>query len=205
MKMKFDFSDKSLIILLAVNLFPIFGVFFLNWDSFEIIFLYVVETFIIGFINVLKMSKKEGIEKFFLIPFFIFHYNFFILIQSIFVVIFWSIGNSGFDEINENFGNEIFYSIGSKDFIIAVLLIIFSHSVSFYKNYIKNKEFLLYNIGELMFLPYKRIIIQQITVIGGAFIILLLKAPIGFLIIFIVLKIYFDMRAHFKSHSKTIK
>jgi len=189
---KINFKDQSVLILIVVNIFPIFGVIIFGWDIFEIVALYVIETFIIGTYNVIKMGFTESNTKFVLIPFFLFHYNFFILIQSAFVVIL--IGD-GIDDLFSLFTN--------RDFLIAIGLIIFSHGLSFYKNYIKNKEFENMTVEKLMISPYKRIFVQQFMVIGGAFLVLLFNAPMGFLIILIVLKTFLDFRAHNKSHAHT--
>jgi len=70
--MKINFKDHTILILIAVNLFPIIGVIIFNWDIFEIVALYVIETIIIGLYNVVKMGFTEGKAKFGLIPFFLF-------------------------------------------------------------------------------------------------------------------------------------
>ena len=45
----------SLIILILVNLLPIFGVIYAGWDIFEIVVLYWFENVVIGLVNVLKI------------------------------------------------------------------------------------------------------------------------------------------------------
>ncbi|OQX99999.1 MAG: hypothetical protein B6I20_09370 [Bacteroidetes bacterium 4572_117] len=188
--MKINFKDYSVLTLIGVNIFPIIGVIFFSWDIFEIVMLYVLETFLIGLFNISKMAFTKGNAKFFLIPFFLFHYNFFIIIQSAFVVILLGNGTESLIEVLTN-----------SNFIIANILIIVSHGVSMHKNYINRKEYEIIKIEKFMIAPYKRIFVQQFTVIGGAFVVLLLKAPMGFLIILIIMKTFFDLRAHHKSHT----
>ncbi len=187
--MKINLKDHSILILIAVNLFPIVGVIIFGWNIFEIVALYVIETIIIGLYNVIKMSFTEGKTKFALIPFFLFHYNFFILIQSIFVVILIGGGT-----------DDLFTLFTNRDFIIAICLIFISHGVSLYKNYINSKKYKTIKAETLMVSPYKRIFVQQFMVIGGAFVVMIFDAPMGFLIILIFLKILIDIRAHNKSH-----
>ena len=79
----------SIIVLISVNLFPIVGVLYFGWDIFETIMIYVAETFIIGLYNVLKMSYTDSPKKTIWIPFFLLHYNIFIIAQTIFVVIYF--------------------------------------------------------------------------------------------------------------------
>ena len=58
---KINLKDKSILMLIVVNLFPIIGVIFLGWNIFEVVILYVLETFIIGLFNILKMFfVKDG-------------------------------------------------------------------------------------------------------------------------------------------------
>jgi hypothetical protein len=45
----------SAYVLIAANALPLFGVFFLGWDTFSIILLYWAENVVIGAVNVLKM------------------------------------------------------------------------------------------------------------------------------------------------------
>ncbi|MEN8119271.1 MAG: DUF6498-containing protein [Bacteroidota bacterium] len=199
---QFNFKDKSVITLIVVNIFPIIGVIFFGWDIFEVVMLYVIETIIVGTYNVLKMSFVRGDQKRFTILFFIFHYNFFILIQSIFVIVLIggdNAGNMGPD-IGQGFHN-LFSLFSIRDFKIAVLLIIISHGIAFYKHFIKPKLYRNSDLEKLMFEPYKRIFVQQFMAIGGAFVVMMLQAPMGFLIILILMKTFFDLRAHHKAHN----
>ena len=217
--LEINLLEKSILILLAVNIYPIIGVLFFGWDYFIVVLLYIIETVIIGLVNVLKMIKAQGKLKFadmkrfgmdaagkqqaldmeenpsrmkvILVPFFLFHYNFFIVVQTIFVVILSTL----FDD--RTFNIQDFLNL---EFILSLIFLLVSHFYSFYKNYIKNEEYKKTSTIKLMMSPYKRIIIQQITVIAGSFIIMLTNAPIFFLVVLIILKIYFDLRAHLKIH-----
>ena len=52
-KRKFTAGDYLLII---VNLIPLYGVWFEDWNASQIFLVYCLETVIIGIINVLKMA-----------------------------------------------------------------------------------------------------------------------------------------------------
>ena len=199
--MKINFKDHSVLTLIVVNLFPILGVIIFGWDIFEVVMLYVIETVIIGSYNVLKMSLVRGDQKRFTILFFIFHYNFFILIQSIFVIVLIGGDNEGNmgPDISQGFHN-LFSLFSIRDFKIAVLLIVISQGIAVYKHFIKPKLYKHADLEKLMFEPYKRIFVQQFMAIGGAFIVMMLQAPMGFLIILILMKTFFDLRAHNKLH-----
>lgn len=205
-------KEKSVILLILVNIMPIVGVLFLDWDYLTIVLLYIAETFFIGLINVLKMltaqgrlsekemgnikisradaSKFEGNSvfiKIFFSIFFLVHFNMFVGIQTFFIVVLFMRGMSILD-------------IFTLEFLLSLGFIIGSHIYSFSKNYIKKGEYKKTSVPALMFQPYKRIIIQQVTVIFGSIIFMLTNAPVFLVIILIGLKIYFDVIAHIKSH-----
>lgn len=216
-KLKQLFSDKPIWLLIIANLYPIAGVYLLGWDYFIIVMLYIAETVIIGLYNVLKMAwakgeirdsdesdtfergafadkngrSRPGCIKFFLIPFFLFHYNLFVVVQTIFVVVI---------SVQADAEREAYDDLIELNFLLNILFIIISHGYSFYKNYLKGGEYKTATPPKLMVQPYKRIIIQQVTVIAGTMIIMASNAPEFFLILLIVLKIFFDIRSHYKVH-----
>ncbi len=207
----FDVLDRSVWLLLAVNIYPIIGVLFFDWNYLNVVVLYIIETFIIGLFNVPKMIMAKGESpklkntpkasnqrelmvgrgclKIFLVPFFLFHFNAFVLGQSIFVFVI----SAEFGDVDTSF--ESFYNL---EFGLNILLVLFGHGYSFYSDFIKKKGYLMVSEDQLMIQPYKRIFIQQFTVIFGVMIILATHAPIFFLVMLIVFKLFFDLRAHFK-------
>ena len=214
-------KDSSVILLIHVNLLPLIGVLVFDWDALMLVIFYCIETFIIGLFNVMKMLKSNvdtvkpldkknantldyysaqqanpGCLKFFFIPFFIVHYNLFVLAQGFAVFVISS------EFFNSAIGLNDFLSY---DFSINVLLIIFSHAYSYYKNFLRKKEYKKLTVPVLMFLPYKRVIIQQITVIFGTFLILMFEASFGYLLLLICLKLFFDLRSHYKTHDLSDK
>jgi hypothetical protein len=79
------------LVLIIVNLFPLYGVLFLGWQIFPLIFLFWVECAILGIINVIKMlaipNEASGcVTKLVLIPTFLVIFSFFILIYGAFIV-----------------------------------------------------------------------------------------------------------------------
>ncbi len=194
---KIDFTDKAVINIIAINLLPIIGVLFLNWYVFETIILYVAETFIIGVFNIFLVIKERN-NKVKNSIFGLLVYYIFILVQFIFVVILWTIVENGLDKFGQGglaMVNELFTS---KDFIIAIIIIIFSYLVSFYKKYFKKDNYLKIDIEKIIGSSFKRIFVQQFMVLFGGFIIAFTEAPIGILIILIILKTVLDLREYQK-------
>jgi len=79
------------------------------------------------------------------------------------------------------------------------LAFVVGHGFSLFYNFIKKEEYKK-EIKEIMMAPYKRIMVMQFTIILGGFILMIFKAPVALLLLFIVLKTFVDYRAHIKEH-----
>ena len=76
----------SLIPLIIANAVPLVGVLFFDWNLFQIIFLYWVESGVIGFYNILKIVKVSGLLSILLVPFFMLHFGGFMAAHLVFIV-----------------------------------------------------------------------------------------------------------------------
>lgn len=193
----------SIVFLIIANLVPLYGALVLGWNIFAIVLSYCLETFAIGVFHVFKMlaAKEGGVLKFFMVPFFIFHYNMFVLVQTFFVVIFMSKKNSHQDQNDGHYEQLVDNAVIDNWWWFPLILMV-SHLFSFFFNYIGKKEYKTKNVMDMMIEPYGRIFIQQFTVIGGAFLMIALGSPIGLLLILIVLKIAVDLISHIKEHNQ---
>ncbi|UCE94735.1 MAG: hypothetical protein JSV73_05565, partial [Flavobacteriaceae bacterium] len=72
--------------------------------------------------------------------------------------------------------------------------------VSFVENYIIGKEFRTLTLEKLMHKPYQRIIVMHLAIIAGGIFVMKLNSPMPLMIILILLKIFFDLHLHKKSH-----
>lgn len=214
--------DLPIITLIVANIIPIIGIIFLKWSLLYILLFYWMESAVIGFFNIIKMymskampvgvasyysknikgynkatSKFTGIfMKIIFPPFFMIHYGGFMAAHLIFIFAI----SAGFNSINIS----EFQTAGAilTSILIPLLALVISHGFSFFTNFIGKKEYLKVSIAELMILPYKRVIIMHITLLIGGFIMIITKAPVYVLILFILLKIFIDVKAHNKEHLK---
>ena len=214
-------KDKlSLLALIGANLIPLAGVFFFGWDVTFIVLLYWIENLIAGFYNILKMAilrvdrSLENVSKFFIIPFFCVHYGGFCAGHGFFLIHFFKIGtgSSPFDNDSAWWGPFIFiqllFSVIAKiwaskppEMIWAVIGLTISHGISFWENYILGQEYKTSTLKKLMHQPYQRIIVMHIAIIASGIFIMKLNSPLPLLIILIMLKIFFDLYLHRKSHN----
>ena len=205
----------SLIVLLIVNLVPVFGVLFLNWSPMDIVYLYWAETAVIGIFNVLKMAmstKNKGLaaimEKGIMIPFFIFHFGIFILGQGVFIMQM----DPSFQASNNN--NLVHFYLNNLDAIygtfygllLPIFLLTGSHLFSFLFNYIGKEEHKKYSASDFMMKPYGRVFVQQFLAIFGTMIVVTMTNGRVLVMLFVVAaKIIADANAHQREHRSILK
>lgn len=203
--MKKIYQTPSVIALLFANIIPIIGVLFWNYDLGMLLLVYWAESGIIGLYTLIKMiiiATKEGIgglSILFMAPFFIVHFGGFMAGHLVFIL---AIIGSGFmpGPVDQPL-SQIFYE-NTTTIHWALLALVLSHGVSFAQNFVIKKEHEKLQSGDLIAAPYGRIIVMHITIIIGAFATIALGNNVGFLILFVFLKIFIDAGAHIKEHKK---
>ncbi len=215
----------SLIFIISANSIPVIGVIFLKWNPFIILFIYWGESLIIGFFNLLKMFisgmiknhrfQRSGFKQTAgLCAFFIVHYGMFMLVHGIFIFVFMFLAISM--EMKKSGGNfnpfeAVSFLIPGRMSVIellksefsAVMALFISHTVSFYMYFIKPGEYNYTEAATYMMRPYKRIVVMHLTIIFGAFALFIsgFKSAV-FVIVWIGLKIFFDLKIHTKEISE---
>lgn len=199
-----DFKKISVIVLILVNLVPIFGIIVMGWQVFPILFLFWIENLIIGAYNVLKMilalpdNKLQWAAKAFMIPFFCVHYGLFTLVHGVFIFVLFG----GFFTDGDPFPDptKVFAILVNLQLGWAVLALVISHTVSLVVNYIGKGEYKKTNLGLLMQQPYGRVVILHITIIFGGFLVMLLGSPVAGLILLVCIKTFIDIKTHLRQH-----
>lgn len=193
-------SKLAIVALLAANLLPLVAVLNGQWTLFAIMYLYWAENGIVGGYNVLKMALAQGRgasagSKLVMIPFFIVHYGIFWFVHGVFVfVLFGERGMRGFQ-------------LGQLALVPPTLwgalgLLLLSHGTSFINNYLARQEYQRATLEQLMQQPYSRVLILHVVVLAGGFVVMFLGQPLPALVLLIVLKTGFDLRAHLREHGR---
>lgn len=209
----------SLLALVGANLIPFAGIILFGWDVSYIVLIYWMENLIVGFYNILKMAffkmqeRAENFIKFFYIPFFCVHYGGFCAVHGFFLTTFFKIGTgaSPLDNGSAWWGPLVFLQLlfsviarfwasGPPEMIWAVAGLFISHGISFVENYILGREYITSSMDKLMHQPYQRIIVMHLAILAGGIFVLKLDSPMPLLIILVMLKIFFDLHLHKKSH-----
>ena len=197
--------NKGDLLLIVMNLVPLFGVWFRDWDPKQMFLIYCLETAIIGFYNAIKMAvitvdrkkdiweangKKMMVRGWFFILFFIIHYGFFLFIQlNIFG------GVSGWsDKVNNGMFGFIFGipRLLTNDSKIVLYVFMAIYGIRMIINFIASGLYRTTSLGYQMFQPYFRIFVQQFVVIIGSILLAFGGGKI-FMLVFVFFKIFFEL------------
>ena len=182
--------------LIAANLVPLAGVLFFGWDLASVMILFWAESAVIGFYTALKMAVVGKFAAIPMVPFFVGHFGgfmagHFLLIYSFFVRGVHATGRApGAREALPAIFSPLWTSL-------AALFI--SHGVSFFDNFLGRREYAGTTMNALMMAPYNRIIVMQLALIFGGWVIMLLKSPVPALALLVLIKTVLDFTAHRKA------
>lgn len=204
------YPTKQNIFIWLSSIYLLFLLYLGKISPIAILFTYFLETIVIGIFNVLKMlwsilygkSEKSGFS---LIFFFLFHYGFFVAIQSIFGFALFGIEGKGI--IKEPFNIIENYSaiLQLEDIKFALPAILFTHLGKFIADYIQNEKYKIFTASELMTKPYVRIFLQQFVVIISFFFIVFSEAGFIAAILLILFRLFVDLILEsIKENSKTL-
>ena len=208
----------SVAALVAVNLIPLVGVFFFEWDIGPILLLYWSENLVVGGYNMLKILVRPAehpmvyLGRLFPIAFFCFHYGAFCGVHGFFLLAF--LESNGVDNILSGSDWPFFlvfvqilvetiYAVWSlhRDVLTWPLVaLVISHGVSFTQNFWGKREFENATTEQLMQQPYKRIVLLHVAIIAGGFAVMLLGPPLPLLVLIVIGKIALDIHLHRREH-----
>jgi len=198
-----------------VNLYPIIGILFLKWEIGFVFITYLAETLILVIFSTIKMCMSKyiwdiksaklnphltgGSSKYNLFNFLLMIYVFTFVLFSLYLIP-WEGGVPFSYPLN---------NIPIMTFVYFVIFSIFSHTVSFFVNYIFGNEretismsgvfnrVMIGRIFPLFFNPFIIIFLLNLNLISLNNV----KAPI---LVILILFVYFDIWAYTKEHNKVI-
>jgi len=199
---------QSNLLLIIVNLIPVYGVWFEGWNAAQVFLVYCLETVIIGLFNVVKMACVTLFVKsrdnwqngasntlqsgWFFILFFIVHYGLFVFVQT---QIFFAI--SGLMKSHSILGKyaEIPEALGNEGQLLLIIFIAY-YTLDNLFNFFLSGEYKIISMSRLMFQPYGRIFVQQFVVILGSMFLGFGAGKI-FIAILAAAKIFFEVYINF--------
>lgn len=207
----------STISLVAANLVPLAGVIFFGWDAAALLLLYWAENLVIGFYTLLRIalasvgtaSSGAHLAKLFLIPFFCVHFGAFCAVHGIFVQGFFY-PDAKFDGlalpgplIIVGWGVSVVRNLAGNlptGALLALASLFISHGTSFVENYLLRGEYRTADPGAQMARPYGRVVVLHVTIIVGAFAVMLLGTPVALVAVLVIIKLCMDLHLHRRSH-----
>lgn len=201
----------NFLLIIVVNLLPVAGVLFFDWDVGALVILYWSENIVIGFYNLLKMATSIGLPAVFTGMFFLIHYGGFCAVHGFFLLSFFmespSMGDMSwpfflvFVELLLNVIDQVLAQ-APPEWIIAFLALFISHGYSFVSNFLIGGERHSTSLRDLMTAPYKRIVALHIAIIAGGVAVMALGQPLILLLVLVALKILMDLKLHQMEHAR---
>lgn len=195
--------------MVVAHLLPVWGVWFDHWNASGVFLVYCLESYLIGIFQLLKMGictwlgapsqrTEEGPlpapqtgQGIFLMAFFTLHYGLFMFVQTQLFL-----GVSGTPEQLGASGNMdlLIHLPQYLDRQSLLLLLVFSMGYLFYliRDFLLSGQFRKLKASDLMFEPYGRVLVQQVTVILGGFF-LALDLGAVFILMFAVIRIVIEL------------
>lgn len=201
---RFPWVTVPVVVLVAANLVPAYGVLFLGWTIYPVVLFFWFENVALGAFTVLKMLLAEParvltwLAKFFWIPVFCVHYGLFTLIHGVIVAAIF--GGSIND--SENVFAAPFRDIRNQGLLLPAMALFVSHGFSFLWNYVGQGEYKTASLHKTMSAPYGRVCVLHVTVLLAAYLVQECKAPMAFLVLLVAAKILVDVWAHLRERRK---
>ena len=201
-------------VLIVANITPLIGVLFYEWDLQNVMLLYWLENLIVGATNVVRIlfiaADKNIFERLFTSAFFTIHYGLFCIAHGTLLFELLSIRIQGLDdmfspiEMIQNGSLIVNYLQNSMGLTASFALfgMIISHAFSLRTHYFKGGEMKRITVSDAMTMPYQRIVVMHIGLIGGAFLIKEFGSTLLLLVALIVAKIAADVMFHRKEHRR---
>lgn len=189
--------------LLASNAIPLLGAIFLGWEPLLVILIYAMETIIAGIFNIIKMITVIGSSKaqpgqqssywsWALVPFFILHYNFFVMVQLTMLLGMAEMWGLDLPSGLLNLPQKIGYVLDNQT-MLGLGGIATGYLYDYIWNYLRLNRYLETSADVQMMEVYPRIIVQQFVVILGGWFLLLPHSAYFVLGVLVIVKSYAEM------------
>lgn len=141
------------------------------------------------------MARAAAVGRIVMIPFFIIHYGMFWAVHGVFV---WFVLPGLFETMGGGTVGLGGATAGPDPAVVvaAACALLVSHGASFVLNWFGGGEHRSSSAVNEMQAPYVRVVILHLTILLGAFAVAIAGAPVGALLVMVVLKTGVDLAAH---------
>ena len=190
-------------LLIAANLVPVAGVLLLDWDVFGLLLLFWFENVVIGVYGIARiiLSGADRVADDLFAPlFFLAHYGLFMFVH--FMVLFGlyeqSLGAAGTGIAP----GDYLARVVADGLWIPVAALFVSHGASFVLSVMARREYNVLTPADAMALPYRRVVITQVALLAGGFVLARTGQPLPGLLLLLALKLGLDLRQHRREHAR---
>lgn len=202
-------SRVAVVGLLAGNAIPLVGVLFYGWGVPALLLVYWLESAVVGVESIAKILRAEGTDDPDGLPsmrfndrsvasfigssnrsiagFFVQHYGIFWLVHGVFVLTVFR----GFAPVLDGEWVSV---------VVPTVGLAAYHVVSYRLNFVGYREFERRGPVALMIDPYRRVLVLHLTIVLGAFAIGGVGAPVGVVVVMVLVKTALDLRGHWRTH-----
>jgi len=201
----FAWVTAPIVALILANLLPVGGVLFFGWNVFQIVFLFWLENVMTGILTLLKMlvadptSIRMWFNKIIMIPLFFFEYGMFTFVHGILVLALTLVDNR--TVTGDNWIPDALKTVMDPYLPWVAGMLLASHTFSFVWNYMGKGEYRKASLENLMNRSFSRVVVLHLTVLFGGSLMVVLKAPVAFLLPLVAIKIILDIGRHIHQHA----
>jgi Family of unknown function (DUF6498) len=160
--------SANFLLILIVNLIPVYGVLYWDWQGFDLLFLYWLENWIVGFFMILRLviHRYQGvgdvIGTILTMPFTAFHYSAFCIGHGIFILVL-------FKKIDGDplvgMWSLVISLVQTPEIMFALAGLLLTHFIRWIKTIIKAPFY----PGPVIGSAYGRILLTHLTIFACAF------------------------------------
>jgi hypothetical protein len=189
----------SVVVLLLTNLIPIYGVYYLGWDVGHILFLYWLESGVIGFYTLLKIliaSRHGWTAAIGEVIGFILRFGVFMAVH-LFALVSMFYGNGTADILAVPVHSVVKVL---RELLWPAVAMLVSHGISYKTNFLDRAFYVDSDGKSFSGAVYGRVMIMHIVIVIGGNIVLMFGQPNFFIFLLILIKTIIDLRAHIKQN-----
>ena len=195
-----DSNPIAVAVLVAVNLVPLFGVFFWGWDVATILVLYWLENGIVGAVNVVRILLAQQPDKrdvghhtqapfpgrAVTAAFFAVHYGVFWVIHGVFVVVL-----TGFAGTTNRVDvlTPLFAAVSDPVVLVGGVGLLVGQMSTLYYDYVGPRSYRAVSPSSQVWRPYPRMVALHVTItLGGVWLVGQGSQPVAVLGLLVLLK-----------------
>jgi hypothetical protein len=149
---------------------------------------------------VAALTRLGAVPRVAMAGFFLLHYGIFWTVHGIFVFALPGFAGAAAGASPLSGESGAFGDVAWGNVALAAVALFISHGASFLFNYLGRREYLTASPASQMSAPYGRVVVLHMTIILGAFAVAILGAPIGALLVLVLLKTTLDLGLHLREH-----